>query len=179
MLAGLVGAGLAALAGTKGWVHVGPHAMTSLQLPAAGEAAKVPLAGGLAFVLLAAWGVLLVTRLRTRRVVAVFGVAVSLGLLVTIATQAPGLTRAVRDAYESGATYRPASYELNGWCWLSVIGTVLTGVSFALAVRRAKGWPEMGRKYDAPTGPQSAVTPGEATDIDLWKAQDKGQDPTA
>ncbi len=37
-------------------------------------------------------------------------------------------------------------------------------------------WPEMGDKYDRPTGP-----PAEQADDDLalWKALDEGRDPTA
>jgi hypothetical protein len=37
----------------------------------------------------------------------------------------------------------------------------------------------MGRKYDAPAGPDTTPPPGERSELDLWKALDHGEDPTA
>ena len=54
----------------------------------------------------------------------------------------------------------------------------------AVAWRLAPGWPEMGSRYDAPSGGGAAR--GEAarareaprTDLDTWRALDEGRDPT-
>ena len=43
------------------------------------------------------------------------------------------------------------------------------------------GWPEMGRRYDAPadaTAERAAPLPEEQENLDLWKAMDEGRDPT-
>jgi hypothetical protein len=62
---------------------------------------------------------------------------------------------------------------------VATLGTVLTT---AAAVRLVPGWPEMGRRYDAPAdaAPQLAEQPPEEQEnLDLWKAMDEGRDPTA
>ncbi len=42
-------------------------------------------------------------------------------------------------------------------------------------------WPEMGTRYDAPTGAGAAHAhdAGPKENIDIWKALDEGRDPTA
>ena len=54
--------------------------------------------------------------------------------------------------------------------------------STVAAVRLVPGWPEMGRRYDAPADAAPAApekAPEEQENLDLWKAMDEGHDPTA
>ena len=72
-----------------------------------------------------------------------------------------------------------------GWYWVSGVAAVLTLLTTLAAVRLVPGWPEMGRRYDAPapeaaTAAEAPATPPEEREnLDLWKAMDEGRDPTA
>src|SRR5690349_9835830 len=70
---GLASAVLAAVAGRQPWAH-GSAPGGFGELSATVEAGKVPAASALSLVVLACWGVLLVTRGKVRRVVAVVAV---------------------------------------------------------------------------------------------------------
>ena len=68
---------------------------------------------------------------------------------------------------------------LTAWFWLSVLAALLVLASTVLALRLVPTWPEMGTRYDSPTGAHEA-TPEQPTDNrDIWKALDEGRDPTA
>lgn len=60
------------------------------------------------------------------------------------------------------------------WPWVAVgAGVVLAACGVVAAVRGGR-WPGMGAKYDAPRG-----APRRATEPDMWRALDRGDDPTA
>nr|WP_081539839.1 TIGR02234 family membrane protein [Kitasatospora sp. SID7827] len=61
------------------------------------------------------------------------------------------------------------------WPWVALAGGVLLVAAGALTARFGAGWPSMGARYEAPsrTGPARAESPA-----DLWKALDRGEDPT-
>jgi uncharacterized membrane protein (TIGR02234 family) len=60
------------------------------------------------------------------------------------------------------------------WPWVAVgAGAVLAACGVVAAVR-GRGWPGMGAKYDAPRG-----APRRASEPDMWRALDRGDDPTA
>ena len=91
VLAGLASAVLAAVAGTRAWVE---GTSGQLSTETAGDAAvlgsavadgigEMPLAGALSLVVLAGWGVVLVTRGRFRRIVMAVAALAAVGLLVT------------------------------------------------------------------------------------------------
>jgi hypothetical protein len=66
------------------------------------------------------------------------------------------------------------------WPWLAVVGCLASLAAAVVAFAQAPGWPEMGRRYDAPAGATRPVVPlEEQSSIDVWKALDQGQDPTA
>ena len=195
VLAGVAAAALAAVAGARDWVEVAassgdprvPMAMGSeLSLTAA---LGSPLAGALALVVLACWGVVLVTRRRFRRVVTVLGALAAVGFAVTVAV-APWTLRAdVRDEM-GGAVDGTVDVDLTAWWWAAVLAAVLVVLTTVLAVRLVPGWPEMGTRYDAPAGASAAGPAGaaagggegtgaDARGIDMWKALDEGRDPTA
>ncbi|MER7584675.1 TIGR02234 family membrane protein [Kitasatospora sp. NPDC097691] len=66
------------------------------------------------------------------------------------------------------------------WPWVALVGGVLLALAGLLTLRYGRRWPAMGSRYEAPTGKAPARTPAKAdTPGDLWKALDRGEDPTA
>ncbi|MFD8598217.1 TIGR02234 family membrane protein [Kitasatospora sp. NPDC059646] len=64
-----------------------------------------------------------------------------------------------------------------GWPWVALAGGLLLLAAGALTVRFGRNWPAMGSRYDAPTARRQAGPAGH-TPADLWKALDRGEDPT-
>jgi uncharacterized membrane protein (TIGR02234 family) len=178
--AGLASAVLAAVASHQPWAH-GTASGGLGELSATVEAGKEPAASALSLVVLACWGVLLVTRGLVRRVVAVLAVLASLGLGAAVVAGYSAAPDRVRDAYHELGVDHPG-VTLAGWYWVAAVATVLTLLTTLAAVRLVPSWPEMGRKYDAPAdaAPRpTPQTPEEQENLDLWRAMDEGRDPTA
>ena len=181
VLAGLASGGLAALAGSRAWAtfdqqpdtSAGAGAYSSSLTLTLSRLPEAPLVTALALVVLACWGVLLVTRRRFRRAVAVLGLLASLGTLagavVAFATTPADLRDTFSAARVSVDVGRPA------WPYLGVVASLVSVLATAAAVRFVPGWPEMGSRYDAPG---TAPEPREETSLDLWRALDDGRDPT-
>lgn len=189
VLLGVAAGALAAVAGSRPWLAY--DADVADPVGALAEAGRMPLAAALSLVVLACWGVLLVTRGRVRRAVAWLGLAAALG--VTAAVVGGLLT--LRDDFpeplaspHGGAAGADPGWTL--WVWAAAAGALLSVAAAALAVRHVAHWPEMGSRYDAPAdagrpGPDrdGAAQPETDTDtdteaLDLWKAMDEGRDPT-
>lgn len=83
-------------------------------------------------------------------------------------------TEAARKLALAGSTATDVTH--GAWPWLAVAGGLLLAAAGLLTLRYGRGWPAMGSRYEAPTrkGPAKAETPA-----DLWKALDRGEDPTA
>lgn len=188
VLLGVASAALAAWAASKPWVDgSGAETAPGTGTMAWGEVASSPLGTALAFVVLACWGVLLVTRGRFRRVIAGLAVLAATGYGATVVwapfTLPDHLVEQVRR--RTGVTLEDTA--LTGWFWLSCVAALLVLASTVLALRLVRTWPEMGTRYDAPTGARAtgAADPAEALgerpteNIDIWKALDDGRDPTA
>jgi uncharacterized membrane protein (TIGR02234 family) len=181
LLVGLASATLCAVAGTKPWATVA-DSKSYVLAPGAdalyADAGQMPLAGALSLVVLAAWGVLLVTRGRVRRVVAVVGAVAALGVVVTVVVGWSSTRDDVLDALQ--ITDDSVRTDMTGWYWAAVVGSVVSLVAMVLAVRYVPSWPAMGSRYDAPSArPAPSVDPDEAADGELWRAIDEGHDPTA
>jgi uncharacterized membrane protein (TIGR02234 family) len=171
VLLGLVGSGLAALSGGKPWAAPDSRAGSALVDHSGGH---VPLAGALGLVALACWGVVLVTRGRVRRAVAVLGAVVAVGLVVTAVLGRSSALDSARAATVVLGT-RDTSAHVTGWWWVALVGSLLALAASTLAVRFCGAWPEMGSRYDAPaTRPQI----DDLDELDLWRAIDQGHDPT-
>jgi uncharacterized membrane protein (TIGR02234 family) len=162
------------MAGHEQWVSVGSceggaFASTVLDAPAA---------GAVALALLASWGVVLVTRGRVRRIAAVVAALLSLGQVAAVVTGVRTAREGLHDRVTAlGGT---CALDLTGWFWVAVVALPLAVVPAVAAVRLVPGWPEMGRRYDAPAGQEPpAKAPEEQENLDLWKAMDEGRDPTA
>jgi uncharacterized membrane protein (TIGR02234 family) len=186
--AGLGAAALAAVAGHQPWARgSAPGALG--ELTATQEAGRVPAANALALVVLACWGVLLVTRGVVRRVVAVLALLAALGVVAAVVVGSGSAPDAVRDAYRDLGVADP-DVSRSAWFWVAALAAVLTVLTTVLAVRLVPTWPEMGRRYDAPSAATGATAEAEPVDagarepeaqenLDLWKAMDEGRDPTA
>lgn len=176
VLAGLAGAALAAVAGTRDWAS-GHGSAAGIRVEATVPGSNVaPLVGALGLVALAAWGVVLVTRGQVRRGVSVVGLLACGGALVAAALGLGDAQGAVVDALvRKGATSDAFATSLTPWCYLALLGAVLGLGAFAVAVVRAPAWPAMGSRYDAPGGRPRTGDP----DRDMWRALDEGRDPTS
>ena len=89
----------------------------------------MPLAAALSLVVLACWGVLLVTRGRVRRVVAVLGLLAALGLVVAVVV---GLrhacpTRSPDAARERGRRRDLGDLSWTAWFWAAAVAAVALG----------------------------------------------------
>ena len=176
VLLGLAAAALAAVAATRDWAHASGDAAGVAVRASVSGSDTAPLAAALALVALAAWGVVLVVRGRVRRGVAVVGVLASAGVLATVAA---AFNRAQGDAVDAavdrGATGDAFVSGLSGWYFGCGVAGFLALVCFAVAVLRAPRWPAMGSRYDAP----GARAEQPATEEDMWRALDRGHDPTS
>ncbi len=174
VLVGLLGAGLVALAGSESWAK--GAACGNQRLGGTGEG---PGATAVALALLAAWGVLLVTRGRVRRAAALVTALLSVGLVPAVFLGAGSAQNSVRDSI-AAVGLDCADVQLEAWFWVAVAALPFAVVPALLAVRLVRSWPEMGSKYDAPVGQEPpAKAPEEQENLDLWKAMDEGRDPTA
>ncbi|MDT0201286.1 Trp biosynthesis-associated membrane protein [Nocardioides sp. AE5] len=152
----------------------------------ASVAGDLPLVGALALVLLALWGVLLVTRGRVRVVTAWAGVLAAAGTLAALVagfvTGTDGYAEALWAATGHPGGQRPEmDVEATTWFWVGCVAAVLALVVTLLATRMVAHWPAMGSRYDAPGSQSSPAAPDPATasSTDLWKSLDEGHDPTA
>jgi uncharacterized membrane protein (TIGR02234 family) len=177
---GLASGILTAVASSKTWLDYDDAATRARLDPLLGDTewGQMPLAAALSLVVLACWGVILVTRGRVRRVVAVLAGMASIGVLAAVVyawfllpDQRPEIL-GVSGANTSGLAW-------TAWYWAAAVGAALSLAATTLAVRWAPAWPEMGRRYDAPGATQgSETTPEEPSSLDLWKSIDEGRDPT-
>ncbi|GAA5152859.1 hypothetical protein GCM10023340_33900 [Nocardioides marinquilinus] len=180
VLVGLAAAGAAALAGARAWVSIEPggdgaaDAAIATAVATARDASAPPVTAT-ALVLLAAWGVLLVTRGRVRFGVAWLAVVAALGVLgFGIAAWVVAPDAVTRDLPTTGV-----ATSHTGWAYLGLLAGAVGLATAVVAVRDVRGWPEMGRRYDAPAEAGASPTVGEdASNLELWKALDEGHDPT-
>jgi Tryptophan-associated transmembrane protein (Trp_oprn_chp) len=184
VLAGLASAALAAVAGTRAWVE---GSSGRLSTETTGDAAvvgslvaddigQVPLAGALSLVVLACWGVVLVSRGRLRRVVAVVAAVAAVGLLVTTVWAFFTLQSSAGEQLRTASGEDTSAFHFTGWyavACVAALGCVLTTL---LAVRLVAAWPEMGQRYDAPSAGAGAAEP--QGNLEIWKTLAEGHAPT-
>ncbi len=140
---------------------------------------RFPLASALSLVLLACWGVLLVTRGRVRRAFAVLTVLAALAMVACVVVAYVTLPDTARDSFDEAMGRGSSDPGLNGWFWTAAVCSVVALVPAVLAVRLVGRWPEMGSRYDAPGAPAAPAQEASADpDRDLWHALDEGRDPT-
>ena len=180
VLAGLGGATLAAVASARDWADASGRAGGVAVTAAAKGSESAPLALALGLVALAAWGVDLVVRTRTRRVVAALGALASAGMIAATVVAFSGVQDdAIHALDERGVTGDVLTASLTGWYWATLVGGVLALVAFAAALRLAPAWPAMGTRYDAPATRATQEEAAPDSEQDMWRALDDGRDPTA
>ena len=178
VLLGLATAGLAAVASAKPWIGTGAEGGGDASLTALDAGTRYPLASALSFVLLAAWGVLLVTRGAVRRAFAVVALLASVALVVAVVVAYVTLPETARDSYDQLMGRGSGDEGFTGWFWTAAVCAVLSVVPAALAVRLVPTWPEMGSRYDAPGSREPSTEETPTREQDLWAALDEGRDPT-
>jgi uncharacterized membrane protein (TIGR02234 family) len=169
LVAGLA-AGALAMAGTQPWHSATGEGVYECEAPCVGvSSGDAGASWAFGLVMLAALGVVLVSRGRFRRLVASVGLLAAAGGVVIAVGEVVAGGDQLRDVAErAGAT----AVEVQPTGWL-VVGVVATGVSvlaWLAAVAYGRHWPEMGGRYD---------TPSDSPPEDLWKAMDQGHDPTS
>ena len=181
---GLAASALGAVAASRPWVvDAEADGPTPDPLGLVADAGEMPLGLALALVLLACWGVLLVSRAAVRRAVAGLGLLASLGLAATVVVAFFTLPDQVLEAQTQSSLPRDDVFgsEISGWYVAATLSAVVSVATTFLAVRWVPYWPEMGSRYDAPATHEhkaSAAPPEERTSLDLWKSMDEGDDPT-
>ncbi|WP_241968462.1 TIGR02234 family membrane protein [Streptomyces sp. ICBB 8177] len=94
------------------------------------------------------------------------------GALDAAATRASGL---------SDSTVRNAAH--TGWPWVAALGGLLLLAAGVLALARGASWPAMGSRYERAGGPRTGrpgrAAPDPENPGEIWKALDRGEDPTA
>ena len=151
VLIGIGASGLSALAGHRPLMQVEEARLDQLGVGAVAQSENIkelPLAGAFALVMLACWGVVLVTGRVTRRIVAALAAAAAGGLVLTLIIE--GVVKRDEVAIELGA---PVDY--TGWFWLAIAASVAALVAAVAAMLWAPAWPEMGSRYDAPAAHES------------------------
>lgn len=112
------------------------------------------------------------------------GLGVAISAVVGITDTSALHRAAVRAAGISSVEITDVTHTL--WPWPAALGGLLLLLSGVLTLWYGRAWPGMSRRYEAPTGhgrPTPAGTgavasaPAEHPD-DLWKALDRGEDPT-
>ena len=189
VLAGIGASALMAVAGHRPMLEVPTEDLARLGITAvAGEdaaQAEFPLAGALALVALACWGVLLVARGRFRRLMAVLAALAAGGVLVVqvVGGFVQEDDAAVAIAEQVGASLLGDRLPLSftAWFWVATVASVVALAAAVVGVLAAPDWPEMGSRYDAPATHERHDTDApteERTSLDLWKSMDQGDDPT-
>ncbi|KJS59193.1 TIGR02234 family membrane protein [Streptomyces rubellomurinus] len=136
------------------------------------------LPGGLALVGLAAAVAVFAVRGAGRLAVGALTLLAGLGAAAASAAGAGDTAALDTEAGRKLALAGSAATEVShsAWPWVALAGGLLLALAGLFTLRYGRGWPAMGTRYDAPTrkGPAKADTP-----TDLWKALDRGEDPTA
>ncbi|MBA3264896.1 MAG: Trp biosynthesis-associated membrane protein [Nocardioidaceae bacterium] len=205
LVVGLLGATAVAISAGQTWVKATaeqPH-LPALEVSVAGsELSSLP--GALGLVLLAAFGAVVATGGRPRQVIGL-AIGVSAGIVLLLAVRPGEISQSVEAALSArgwmGGSYDTAT---NVWRWLVAAGAVLCAVSGAATAALGANWPRLGSRYDSPqraepsqgeplsveesasnpsapedhTSPHGLLAEEEISDADMWRALDRGHDPT-
>lgn len=157
---------LGAIAVTSGLVLLAasrPRATVEGQGGSLSGAMDTPGAAALALVALAGAGALLLTRGWARTGIGLLLVVVSAGVVALMAT-------IPSDYGWFNYTGAPPAVTRSAWAWVGMGAGLLLGLASAVAVLRARRWPQPRRRYES-TRPVSTAT-------DPWSTLDRGEDPT-
>ncbi|WP_371678964.1 TIGR02234 family membrane protein [Streptomyces sp. NBC_01276] len=182
LLLGALGATVVLLASGRVWAR-GSAAVGGGSLPLTADGRAVTgLPAALAIVGLAALVAVFAVRGRGRLLVSVLLALSGLGGALSAVAAADDHRaldeRAVTATADTAA--RAAELTHTAWPYITAAGAVLILLAGLLAVRFGRGWPAMGGRYERDGSPRhrtpAAVDPDRPED--LWKALDRGEDPT-
>lgn len=185
LLLGVAGAALTLLAAGKTWAHgTAKYAEGSVALTVSGsEITGVP--GALALVGLAALVAVFAVRGIGRAVVSGLLVLCGAGIVTAALTDGPGSALATAaTAATTLASTTVVGESSTTWPWAAAAGGALLLAAGMLAVLRGRHWPGMSNRYDRdgatglPSRKAQRPAPDPERPEELWKALDRGEDPT-
>ncbi|MER5766849.1 TIGR02234 family membrane protein [Streptomyces sp. NPDC001985] len=183
LLLGAAGAAVVLLTSGQTWAEgTAEAAGTPLPLEAGGsEVTGVPTAlavVGLA-ALVAVFAVRRSGRLLVSALLALSGAGAALAAFLG-ATDSTALDAKAAEAVgDSAATADALTH--TAWPWVSMAGALLILAAGLLALRYGARWPAMSGRYEREGAPRARTAPASADPDrpeDLWKALDRGEDPT-
>lgn len=138
----------------------------------------VPVVAALGLVLLAGAVALAATKNQGRRLagLVLVGAAVMVGWLTL--TAGPAITDALQEQTVGAVGNATPHPDGTLWRWLTLAGAGLSLLAGAAAVAKGPDWPTMGSRYDRPTSARPVSEVEASTETDVWRAMDKGEDPT-
>lgn len=184
VLAGLASGGLAFVAARRPWatVEVAAEGMPRVVVETLGTSV-VPWVGALALVVVTGSLAMLPTGGRARQAVAGLVTLAAVGVVLGCAFAGAALSDQVAEAVSANAVGagRSSAVDPSPFRWVAAsAGLVGVGVG-AWAFTRSATWPVMGSRYQSPvaaSGRRRAADDDEPVETDLWRAMDRGDDPT-
>lgn len=176
LLLGLAASGAVAVGVTRTWVRAEGTVEGMPRLVAEVPGSDVSsLVGALGLACLAAFGAVVATRGWVRVVVGGLVVA-AMGTVVVLTVWAGDSTALATEALAAkGWAGGAVDTQTVGWRWLVAFAAAIGAVCGAVVTRFGRDWTTMGERYDAPTEQRRSDPTSEA---DVWKAIDRGDDPT-
>ncbi|MFD5745089.1 TIGR02234 family membrane protein [Streptomyces massasporeus] len=183
LLSGALGAAVALLATRQQWsqgtatVAGGAFPLTAKGSDVTGVPAALAIVGLAALV--AVFAVRRAGRLVVAALLALSGVGIVTAALLGASDSSALDEQAAQASGNTSASVDALSH--TAWPYVAVVGGVLILVAGLLALRYGRLWPAMSGRYERGTTPQPrrkapAVDPDRPED--LWKALDRGEDPT-
>ncbi|WP_370192061.1 TIGR02234 family membrane protein [Streptacidiphilus sp. MAP5-52] len=185
----VLGAALLLVAAGQGWVsgEVQAQGVTRTVTADGGEVSGLP--GAMALVGLASVVAVFAVRGRARAVLGALVALAGAGAAYTAVAAMANSGSSALDAKAARAiglaNVSATGISDSAWPWVAVLGGVLLVLAGLLTVAKGAAWPGMSARYDAPAGAEPArpkrAPAAEPTHspADLWKALDRGEDPTA
>ncbi|WP_099893210.1 TIGR02234 family membrane protein [Streptomyces sp. 2132.2] len=182
LLFGALGATVVLLASGRVWAR-GTAAVGGGSLPLTADGRAVTgLPAALAIVGLAALVAVFAVRGRSRLLVsgllALSGLGAALAAVLAADDRRALDERAARTTADTAAHVGALTH--TAWPYVTAVGGALILLAGLLALRFGGGWPAMGGRYerDGSPRPRKAATVDPDRPEDLWKALDRGEDPT-
>ncbi|MFF9119701.1 TIGR02234 family membrane protein [Streptomyces massasporeus] len=183
LLSGALGAAVALLATRQQWSQ-GTATVAGGAFPLTAKGSDVTgVPAALAVVGLAALVAVFAVRRAGRFVVAALLALSGVGIVAAALLGASDSSALDEQAAQASGDTSASVYALThtAWPYVAVVGGVLILVAGLLALRYGRLWPAMSGRYERGTTPQPrrkapAVDPDRPED--LWKALDRGEDPT-
>ena len=187
LLASVLGAAVVLVATGQTWARGSVAFQSSLLKVSATGSETSGLPGALALVGLASAVAVFAVRGAARKalglLLALAGAGTVASALVSATGSGPLDDRAARAIGLTRATATAVGH--TGWPWVAALGGLLLLLAGLLVVARGRDWPGMSSRYEAPGAAGAAAparrkpaAPGPDTPADLWKAMDRGEDPT-